>query len=567
MTVLTAVCAAVCAAACASAPVGEGTPLPSAVPPSAIAAAQQPAKGSAAAQVKALVEEGTPLSLARALTTLRTRNVLSSEYGRACAFAAVTLMRKLYPAVQAEFPALDPPVTHPYTKIIKNAEKGEYTAPLAGSIDYLEYVLPFLGLLNEVRQDRLLAAVRDLEAAERLNGLSVLAPCFLGMACERLSRPDEAAVWYRKASARSQECYPASLGLARILDSRGETQEAQKLLAGLVVRFPDNLQIKRQLALSYYRARDWTRALSAVSELLQRDSKNKEFILIRAHALVEQGQFLQAQGPLDLYTAIDPNNRLYLYLRARVQAEGYRNRDAAMNYVRALLGVSSEDDEATVYAARLLLESERAEDQEEGRALLRKLLAGPRPSLDIVSLAVDDAIRRREWREARPQLIRLLRERRSEADLYAAYRVERGQGSNEAALAYAEELYARDNTSENGAGAYITALIAVGRREEAGRVIEARLAGLPGGVLKGRYYYLRSRTRTNEEAEMNDLRASLFEDPRGLSAIKAMFTIYHKRKDESRAVFYLKQALSLSPDDPELQAYQKDYAAALGAAP
>jgi Tfp pilus assembly protein PilF len=285
---------------------------------------------------------------------------------------------------------------------------------------------------------------------------------------------------------------------------------------------------------------------------------------MRAHILVEQGQFLQAQTALDLFGGMEPNNRLYLFLRARVQSEGYRNRDAALNYLRSILRTYPNDDEASVYAARLLMESTRTEDQNEGRELLRRLLEAENPSLLVVNLAVQDAIHRETWQEARPYINRLLEERRSFQDLLNAYKVEHGLGNNAAALQYARELSEREPANEEGITAYISALIDTGRGDEASRMIESRLSLLSGGILKGRYYYLRSRLRTNEEMVMNDLRSSLFEDPRNLNALIAMFEIYRRRNDDRRAVYYLKQALALAPDNPQLKRYELEYASQLG---
>ena len=95
-------------------------------------------------------------------------------------------------------------------------------------------------------------------------------------------------------------------------------------------------------------------------------------------------------------------------------------------------------------------------------------------------------------------------------------------------------------------------------------MIESRLGATAGGALKSRYFYLRSRVRSNEELAMNDLRSSLFEDPRNLDALITMFEIYHRRKDERRAVYYLKQALALAPENPRLKRYESEYAAVLG---
>jgi tetratricopeptide (TPR) repeat protein len=478
------------------------------------------------------------------------------------------LFRKVYPDMQYQLPPADPPQTHQYTRILREGEGGSYVRPPAASVDYLEYVLPFLAFLPESGgripgPERSAAIISDLLRARELNGSSVLAPYFLGLVYERAGDDEKAAAEYRLAYALSEECYPAVLGLARVISRQGDPQEPIRLLSDLVIRYPDNGAIKRQLAMAYYHNRDWSRAEPAIAEILQRDPRDGQLILMRAHILMEQGQFLRAQAPLDLYGTMDPNNRLYLFLRARLQAEGFRNRDAALSYLRSILRSFADDEEAAVYAARLLMESGRAEDQAEGRDLLRRLLQRESPSLQVVNLALQDAVSREAWREAQPYLARLLRDRRSSQDLLNAYRVERGLGNNAAALAAARELYEGEPSNDEGAIAYISALIETGRRDEAGRMIETRLGGLPGGNLKSRYYYLRSRLRTGEDAEMNDLRSSLFEDPRNLDALIAMFEIYQRRKDERRAVYYLKQALALAPDNPQLRRYETEYAALL----
>jgi tetratricopeptide (TPR) repeat protein len=526
--------------------------------------------GGLANEIRGFVETGSPAALLRALDLIRGRDLGGSEFGRVMNAVIVTLLQKLYPDTKAAFPPMDPPQTHGYTRILREAEKGNYLPAPVNSQDYLEYVLPFLSFLGanggkSLSGEQIQHALPDLLKGQTLKANSVLAPLFLGILYERSGRPEEAAAEYTKAYDISPDCYPAALGLTLVMEARGQKQEVVRLLSELVIRYPDNTAIKRQLAIAYYNNRDWSRAEPAIAEILQQDSRDREFILMRAHVLVEEGQFLQAQAPLDLYGTMDANNRLYLFLRARVQAEGYRNQDAALNYLRAILRTSAEDDEVAVYAARLLMESSRSEDQVEGRELLNRLLASGTPSLPVINLALQDAVRREAWREAQPYLDRLLGERRSTQDLLNAYTVERGLGNNAAALQVARELYQRDTSNEEGAAAYISALIDTGRQEEAGRMIESRLTTLPGGTLKSRYYYLRSRLRSNnEEAAMNDLRSSLFEDPRNISALIAMFEIYQRRKDERRAVYYLKQALALAPNNPLLKRYESEYAALLG---
>ena len=568
---LSVLCLFIILSSCASNPVPVETPLPVDVPvgvkPSQPSAPSS--GGGIADEIRSYTEKGVPSSLLRSLDIIRSRDLGSTEFGRLMLAINATLLKTIYPAVQVQLPVQDPPLTHIYTRILRDAEKGVYTTPQLNSQDYFEYVLPFLAFYpasgKTVAAERYLSALPDLERAEMLNPDSVLAGLFTGIVFENTSQVDRAFSKFSQVWGLFPECYPAALGLARMMDAQNRKTDAIRMLQDLVVRFPDNLQVKRQLAQAYYSNRDWSRAETAVAEILQRNNRDEEFVLMRAHILVEQGLFLQAQAPLDIYATINPNNRLYLFLRARVQAEGYHNRDAALNYLRSILRTSSApvDDEITVYMVRLLMESPRAEDQAEGRNLLKDLLRSPSPSLDLISLALEDAVRREAWKEARTFLGRLLEERRSAQDLLAACTVEQGQGNYAAALAYARELYERDRNNEEGIIAYISALIDTGRMDEAAKMIDGRLGNVPGGVQKSRYFFLRSRVRNNEELAMNDLRSSLFEDPRNLNALIAMFEIYHRRRDERRAVYYLKQALALAPDNPRLKRYEVDYAAAL----
>ncbi|MDR0497788.1 MAG: hypothetical protein LBH42_09255 [Treponema sp.] len=512
-------------------------------------------------EIRSFTEIGTPSSLIKALDTISDRELGSTEFGRVMVYVNVTLLKNLYPAVSSPSPSLDPPVTHLYSRILRETERGVYTAPRQNSGDYLECVLPFLAYYGKAPSpDVFPATLPDLEKAVMLNGESVLAPFFLGVVFENTGRLDDAFSQYSMVWERYPECFPAALGISRVMDAQGRKQESVRFMSALLGRFPGNDQVRRQMAIAYYRSGDWVRAEAAVSEILQNNSRDGEFILMRAHILVEQGLMLQAQAPLDTYAGINPNNKLYLFLRARIQAEVFQNREAALNYLRSMLRSSpTGDDEAAVYAVRLMMESSRPADQTEGRELLSKLLSVPVPSLEVVSLALRDAIRREAWGEARSYLVRLLADRRSSQDLLAVYTMEKEQGNNAAALSYARELYERDRTNEEGSFAYISALIETGRRDEAARMIESRLGTMPGGVLKGRYYYLRSLTWNNEEMALNDLRSSLFEDPRNLFSLIASFEIYHRRGDERRAVYYLKQALALAPDNLRLRGYEAEY--------
>jgi tetratricopeptide (TPR) repeat protein len=500
----------------------------------------------------------------RALDQIRQRNLETGEFGRIMGAVNTSLFQRVYPGLGVRLPSPDPPQSHSYAKILRDVEQRVYTAPPGGSSDYLEFVLPFLALLDVNRPDRLLPSLPDLRRAAVLNPGSVLAPLFMGLVYERTGNTAEAEAAYRRALGISAECYPADLALARLKTLSGDHEGAVQALQDMARNFPNNPAVKRQLAAAYYRQKDWPQAQLAAAEGLQEDPRDGELLLMLAHALVEQGRFAPAQRPLDQYAAINAQDPLYLFLRARIQEEGQGNREGALNSLRTLIRSGGASEEALVYAVRLLLESPRNEDREEGRTLLNRLLS-ENPSIAVIRLAVRDNIRTGNWQAAKDYLAPLLKENPQDPDLLSAYAVERGLGNNAAALVHARELYERSPNDDEGAAAYISALIETGRQAEAGRLIEGRLAAGLTDTQKSRYYYLRSRIRNGDDQVVADLRASLFADPRNLSSLTAMFEFYHfRRPEKARALIYLRQALALDPANPQLRRYAAEYPEVLG---
>jgi predicted Zn-dependent protease len=511
-------------------------------------------------EIRSLTEEGSPSSLMQALDLIRTKELGASEFGRVMNGVILSLLQNLYPDIPAQAPSLHQSQTHIYSRILRNAGERVYIAPRQNSQDYLELVLPFLAFgpdLSLYPAERFLEVQQDLRRAEELNPRSVLAPYFSGRIYERLSRPNRAISAYERAFELSPGCYPAVLGQARVMNSTEQKKEALELLKGVLIQFPDNRLIKEALARAYYDNQDWAQAESAIAELLQQDEQNPEFILLYAHTLVEQGSFFKALLPLERYGIVNKNARLYLFLRARIQAEGYHNRDAALNYLRAILKASPGDEEVSVYTAKLLLGSSRQEEQAEGRELLQGLLQAQKPSLRAVDLAFRDAVRREAWEEAQGYMAPLLEEQRSQY-LLDASRVEQGLGNSREAFSYAKEFHEQDPADEAGTLIYVSVLIDTGQKEEARSILESRLAQSEGAV-KAEYYYLRSRLQGTLEDALQDLRSSLFEDPRNLHALMAMVEFYHSRNDQRRLVYYLKQALSFAPDNSRLRQYEEEY--------
>ncbi|MCL2264738.1 MAG: tetratricopeptide repeat protein [Treponema sp.] len=513
-------------------------------------------------EIRNLTETGILSSMLQAIELIRVRELSNSDFGRMMTGINVLLIRYVYPDSLARLPAADLPLTFNYTRIIREAERGILVRPDANSTDFFELILPALAINNTSTFPAYFAA--DLQKAGELKRDSVLPPFFRGLVLERLNRHDEAVAAYRQAYQISNECYSAQIGIARIRIASGNPEEAVTILADLVTRFPDSVIIKRQLALAYFGVRDWQRALTFIDGILHIDPRDGDFLLMKASILIEQQLYPQANTTLDSYVSINPNNRSYLFMRARVQSEGNRNRDSALNYLRSILRSNPNDEEAMTYAVNLLMESQRPADLTEGRELLERLRQLSGSSIDVLSLSLRDAINRESWQEAQGFLNRILAIRRTDQDLIDGYYIESGLRSFSRALTYARELYERNTSNNTFIYIYISALIDNNRRDEASRLLENRINSAAAGTVKSGYYFLRSRLQANTDDALGDLRSSLFEDPRNLDAIIAMFEIYHNRREERRAVHYLRQALAISPNHPRLRRYEQEYASLLG---
>jgi tetratricopeptide (TPR) repeat protein len=519
--------------------------------------------GGLADEIRSLTETGILSSMLQALELIRSRELSGVDFGRMMNGINTVLIRLVYPDSLARLPVLDLPLTYNYTRIIREAERGNYISPSETSTDFFEHILPFLAVNEQNAEELLQAVLIDLGRAGELRPNSVLPPYFRGMIHESLRQLPQAEAAYRQAYQISNECYPAYIGIARVSRLSGNIAQAAALISDLAIRFPDSMEVRRELAFSNYETRDWSRAMPLIDEILRVEPRNGDFLLMRASILTEQGHFSQANAVLDSYAPINPNNRLYLFLRARVQFEGNRNRDSALNYLRSILRSSPNDIEALVYAANLLLESTRPADQTEGREFLVRLRQLAGSSIDVLNLGLRDAVRRESWQEAQGLLNRILAVRRTDQDLIDGFHIERGLGNNARALVFARELHERDPANNDFAILFIGALIDSGRREEASRLLENRISSSGRGTLLSRYYFLRSRLQPNEEAALSDLRASIFEDPRNLDSLIAMFEIYHRRREERRAIHYLRQALAIAPDHPLLRRYEIEYASML----
>ncbi len=271
-------------------------------------------------------------------------------------------------------------------------------------------------------------------------------------------------------------------------------------------------------------------------------------LLLRARVLAASGSWPQALRLLELEPVAGLSEAVLL--RAEILAVDARDEEQALQILREAQERIPADARLPELAGRILLAAGR---ESEGRERLLRALELEPAREPALRLLLEQAVRAERWEEAAGYLERLHAEQGSETDLALAYRVQERLERTEQALAYATRLY--QARPEAYAVEYASALLAVGDREQALRVVEKHLAA-PAPLLASRLLVIRAKALQSAEPEqaMQALQQALALDPANFSALVRLGELYAARQDYRRARQYLRLALELDPANAELAA-------------
>ncbi len=604
--------------ACAGAP-APSAPAPSAPAPSAPAQAQgeplaDKTRGAAAADAgTALKPTATPLSpalaerraiefaivlaspksLSEAFSLIGTSKALKLDEARSLAWIAARIAGLVYPEAAEELVPADlrnqgeTPAT-PLARFAGEAAAGRPGTPepaLEGQP--LAELVPALALFRSESRETARRALEGLERFARLGAVSALPGIVRGLDAERRKDWQGALGFYAEALSVAGDAYPASAGRARAFLATNRPAEAlAELDAALSLRpsASDYATLRRARAEAYYRLGRFAEAEPLVIGVLREDPLDSGFVLMRAHLLTRARAYQQALPLLDAYATVDPGNRRYLLLRTLV-AEGLKSRDEALKWARRGLTAYPDDPEFLAAAARLLFAAPLSLKLElrdaalaEGRELARRTLDAGRvePGSTLAPLEAQlkgeaiaeaarllllDAVARYDWTTALSLLDRAKTAPGFDARALSGL-VLRKSGEWGRALEEAAAWYREAPESEEAIAAYARALIGAKSDKAAQELITRHLAGKTSPSFRSTLLYLQGVLAKNEEAALGFFRSSLVENADNGEALVAMYDLYYRRKEYQRARFYLKQALAIAPEDPELKRRARELEAA-----
>jgi len=497
--------------------------------------------------IEALIALGSPSSLEQAVELSGQASKIPLADAKVYGWIAYEMARLVYPELAGELPpsSMSPPES-PLVRAFIDARNGKPGVPDADAGPLLE-LFPALSIF---RLKTAAASGAALSAAERFSrfGLaSAAADLARGIALERSGDLSGALAAYGKAESAASDCYPATLGKARMLVELGRGQEALTALSGLTASIADGSASRRIRAQALYAAGLYEEALPLITEVLLEDPLDSRFALMRAHLLVERGEYKQAAPLLDAYASINPADRLYILLRARSSMESAKDRSAAAAALRNGLTRYPDDEEMTLYAAEVFWGGD-AKEKAEAVAYAEKALAVDLGSIRALKILLESDLANQDYPSAAYRADAILATGKDFTDYESLYRAYLGAGRLEDASRLAQSWRAKDPASETAAIAWATSLVERGENTAAADLISSLLTTKGTSSYRSMLFWLQSRLMADDDAILSSLRSALVENGLNVDALAAMSDIYVKKADYQRARFYLKQAIAISPD-------------------
>lgn len=437
-----------------------------------------------------------------------------------------------------------------YLAIMDSAKSGIFENR-KGEKDFFLTVLPALVILSSTENTGYYA---DAETA-LLSGLkmkpdSVLCNYLLGKLYEKQKQYEKAVACFEKATESGTTVFEVLYEKAACLVALGHYEAASSILDRLVIQFPSDVQVLKLYANATLLMGDFPRAELYASQVLQQNPSDLEFVLFRAKIFVETGEYLKASSLLDVYAKSFPTQHEYLLLRAKLQKEWNKNLTVAISTIEKALSLYPDDEDIILYAAQLASETGSRVSGKTGVQLAELILKDDPNNVKGLQYSVQSLYNEGRYSEAYTLSKKLLGDKAvPQRAVLMHTKVCLAMHYNDEAWKYAASLYEKNSDNIEIIQYYIEVMIKTGRTQSASKLINSMLSGTPSANLKSFLFYERSFLTSNEGTMLSDLRSSLIANPRNSDALFRMYQIYYGRKDYRKAQYYLKQVVSLNPND------------------
>ncbi len=513
--------------------------------------------------ILALLENGSPSSLIKILSSLRKSNGQYSDAERGILFIASGILRTCFSSeYKPEYLVTSPKdlSKNVYVGALEFALEGVYDYA-AGSADFLSLVLPSVSFCvsQTPDADSFSVAEQSLSEALKIKKNSVLANYLMGKVLFIQKKYAEATSFFDTAHELAPDVFELSFDFASSLFYDGKIDRADAMARSLFASIPQENDIQRRNALKLcaetaFTVGDFDSAETYVARILQQESSSSYYLLFRVKILMSKGDYIRAASLLDVYSRTDSSSRDYLLLRSKIQRDWNKNYALALSTIERAVSLYGNDTDVLLEAARLASENGGTVSGMTAGELASLVLQKDGENKNARLILVKSLSGEKKWSEAYSLGKSLLEEEGSGASddlLFSFIEIALHFGKKDEAWKIASKLYNERSDDEGVIQAYLSVLIETGRKSDAQKIIE-KLLPKSSAKLKSFLYYQRSFLVSGEDALLSDLRSSLTANPRNRDALFRLYEIYFSKKEYRKAQYYLKQVVALSPSDETL---------------
>jgi tetratricopeptide (TPR) repeat protein len=458
------------------------------------------------------------------------------------------------PALKADaavlFARLYPEVDTPFTDVTASP------AIPAGVGPFLKTVLPALELLPvgaSIDQPRAASLDTGLAAADALNPRSVLPPYLRALLVDD-TRPADARALYEEALRRDPGFYPAARQLSALIIAGGSAAQDLPRLEELAALLPTPAARFDALARAELAGGQPQRAADAAAQGLLAAPDQAEFVLLRAQALENLGDWYQSLWILDALLKVSPDRTDAIALKARLLHDDEQNSPEALRVLDDAEARFPNDPSFPELRGRILLAT--GQDEDAVTALKRSLSLDP-ARMGALSLLLEHAVGAVQWNDAEGWLARIPDASRSVAILRLGWQAEEGLGNHDQAITYARAIGTGGNPDE-AQEREIRSLIAAGRAPDALAMADKGIAAASDPSVRSTFRALRAAAGSADP--LSDLRQALLDNPRNGEALSAIADLFAAQGDLRKAAEFARSAASLDPQNAALAAKAAGFA-------
>ncbi len=528
-------------------------------------------------EVLAFFEDGSPESISKGIARIKKSDASYSDEERILLYIASNVMKICWPSSKVAVPSVpvDDLSGNKYVGAVDFARDGIYDFS-TGSSDFFSQVLPSLTLLSESSSDDYFDKSEPLLAdALSKNKNSVVANYLFAVLKEKMGLYEDAYGCLEKIRKYSS-CFEILYRLSECYLKAGESEKSRAVAESISAPNPFlALKVVKLCAESSFALGDLDSAEKYAVRVLQSEPENLKFILLRAHVFVLKGDYIRASPLLDSYAKSDTSSRDYLILRSKVQKEWNKNTIAAAFTLEKAVGLYPDDVEVLLAAAKLASETDSQVAGMSAGEYASKILAVQGDNLEAVGLLVQNFISQQNFDSAYELSSKVVAridldeltykneesDAKKESDvasvdvlsvLFRHIEICLASKKNEEAWKLASKIYSKHGDVEEAVQSYISVLVATSRRNEA-RTLISKLLPESSAKMRSFLYYQKSFLDVGDDNVLADLRSSLTSNPRNKDTLYRLYLLYFKKKEYRKAQYYLKQLMSISPNDSNIK--------------